>query len=76
MDTGQPIEPKSTPNRTVTLPNLSIFLPGGLTTLVPIIATRITGTPVCNANQARPVLPLRADRPASEGAFGLHGSNA
>ncbi|COV14704.1 Uncharacterised protein [Mycobacterium tuberculosis] len=42
----------------MTLPNLSIFLPGGLTTLVPIIATGITGTPVCNANRARPVLPL------------------
>jgi len=46
------------PNRTLTRPKRNIFLPGGLTTLVPIIATGITGTPVCRASRAIPVLPL------------------
>ncbi|CNJ41545.1 Uncharacterised protein [Mycobacterium tuberculosis] len=53
------------PNRTVTRPNRSIFLPGGLTTLVPIIATGITGTPVSSASRASPVLPLYS-RPSGD----------
>ena len=46
------------PNRTVTRPKRHIFDPGGLTTSVPIIATGMTGTPVCRASRASPVLPL------------------
>src|SRR5580693_3341961 len=46
------------PNRTVTRPKRNIEVPGGLTTFVPIIATGITGTPVCRASLPMPVLPL------------------
>src|SRR5574337_128540 len=53
------------PNRTVTRPNRNILVPGGLTTLVPILTTGITGTPVCNASRPNPVLPLY-NRPSGE----------
>ena len=49
----------------MTRPKRNIVLPGGFTTLVPIIATGITGTPVCRASRASPVLPLY-NRPSGE----------
>ena len=49
----------------MTLANRHILLPGGLTSLVPIIATGMTGTPVSSASRASPVLPLYS-RPSGE----------
>ncbi|SHV06537.1 Uncharacterised protein [Mycobacteroides abscessus subsp. abscessus] len=50
---------------TVTLEKCQRAVPGGFMTLVPTMATGMTGTPVASAIRASPVLPLYR-RPSGE----------